>query len=241
MNWRDFLYFSKGERQALLVLLILIVISWIILFFTDSPTSSSLQTKKIIFSDSVRATPTVPVTGQASSEQASTFSPNSSSLHFHNKFRPSKNTKPTKRSSFPRTEKYSRGTRIELNKADTTELKKIPGIGSVFARRIVKYRNLLGGFYTIEQLGEVYGIDEQKLQALSPWFLLDTGNIRKLAVNLLPDSTLRKHPYLTYKQVRVFKQLKKQKGKLTGWENLMLMEEFTEKDRIRLRPYLSFE
>ena len=63
---------------------------------------------------------------------------------------------------FQKQEKYPEGTIVELNGADTTTLKKIPGIGSSFARRITKYRELLGGFHHIEQLAEVYGIDEER-------------------------------------------------------------------------------
>lgn len=52
---------------------------------------------------------------------------------------------------------------------------------------------------------------------------------------------LQKHPYINYRQARIIGQLRKQKGKLTGWENFQLLEEFTDADRERLTPYLSFE
>ena len=105
----------------------------------------------------------------------------------------------------------------------------------------MKYRNLLGGFYAVSQLREVYGIDEERYQALAPWFVADTAYLQKLKVNELPAKLLRKHPYINYHQAKVIEQLRKQKGKLSGWENLRLLEEFTEADRQRLTPYLSFE
>lgn len=234
MNWRDFLYFSHGERRALLVLLSLILISWILLFFTEKPLPSPLASPVAPFPDSVFNQPrgADPVAGSLRKRPfISSPKTNSASRRHSSPARP----------SYPRIEKYPPGTRVELNTADTVSLKKVPGIGPAFASRIVKYRNLLGGFFSVEQLKEVYGIDENKFQALAPWFTVDTAYLRKVAVNRVSDSSFRKHPYLDYRQIGVLKQLKKQKGKLTGWENLLLLEEFSEKDRIRLRPYLSFE
>ena len=106
---------------------------------------------------------------------------------------------------YTRTEKYAPGTLVELNTADTTILKKVPGIGSTFARRIMKYRELLGGFYDVSQLAEVYGIDEERYQALAPWFIADTLHVRRLEVNALPAAALRKHPYLDYRQAKAIR------------------------------------
>jgi len=105
----------------------------------------------------------------------------------------------------------------------------------------VKYRELLGGFYDVSQLAEVYGIDEERYQALAPWFIADTLHIRRLEVNALPAAVLRKHPYLDYRQAKAIEQLRKQKSRLSGWENLQLIEEFTDTDKKRLTPYLSFK
>lgn len=87
--------------------------------------------------------------------------------------------------SYPKAEKWPQGTVVELNSADTTALKMVPGIGSVFAKRIIKYRDLLGGFYSVEQLGEVYGIDEDRYEAMKSWFSVDPSVISHLFVNQL--------------------------------------------------------
>ena len=93
----------------------------------------------------------------------------------------------------------------------------------------------------VSQLAEVYGIDEERYQALAPWFIADTLHIRRLEVNALPAAVLRKHPYLDYRQAKAIEQLRKQKSRLSGWENLQLIEEFTDTDKKRLTPYLSFK
>ena len=143
--------------------------------------------------------------------------------------------------SYPKVEKWPLGTVVELNSADTTALKKVPGIGSVFAKRIIKYRELLGGFYSVEQLGEVYGIDEERYKSMKSWFSADLSAISQLPVNQLSAKELASHPYVSYKQARVIERQVRKKGKLQGWENLALLEEFTEYDRERLRHYFSFQ
>ncbi len=246
MNWRDFFYFSKGERRALTVLLCLITISWIWLLWSDKEQArpggdvGNLQQPKTENRIVIGDNPPEPFrdTTQQQSPVSGTLSTASPSPQ---KARPAFRGKQAKYASFPRTQKFLPGTLVELNTADTTTLKKVPGIGSVFANRIVKYRNLLGGFYSVSQLREVYGIDEERYQALAAWFISDTSYLQKLKVNELSARFLRKHPYISYPQAKVIEQLRKQKGRLSGWENLHLLDEFTEADKQRLIPYLSFE
>lgn len=94
---------------------------------------------------------------------------------------------------------------IELNSADTTELKQLKGIGSVFAKRIVKYRDALGGFVKKEQLMEVYGFDQEKFDLISSQITLDSLSVKKININTASVETLRKHPYIDKKTaVKIF-------------------------------------
>lgn len=245
MNWRDLLYFSKGERRALSVLLGLIAISWILLLVSALKKETAGQEKQI-----VQTANTIITKKETIAPVANTIRTKNHTAAIHTA--KNKQAPPSSGRNFPklpaisnrkftRSEKFPPGTVVELNTADTTTLKKVPGIGSTFARRIIKHRDLLGGFYTVSQLKEVYGIDEERYPALKPWFITDTTYIRKLPVNFLPADSLRRHPYINYKQAYKIEQLKKQKRKLTGWENLQLLDEFTDTDRKRLKFYLSFE
>ena len=89
---------------------------------------------------------------------------------------------------------------VEINSADTNELIKIRGIGSVFAKRIVKFRDALGGFVRTEQLLEVFGFDEEKYDQIFPQIRLDSLAVRKLNVNTASVDDLNFHPYISKKE-----------------------------------------
>lgn len=87
-------------------------------------------------------------------------------------------------------------SQIELNSADTIQLKKLPGIGDKLSKRIVKYRDLLGGFYSVNQLKEVYGMADHTIRQIEDMVTVDVAKIKKLDVNFADLKELSKHPYL---------------------------------------------
>ena len=133
--------------------------------------------------------------------------------------------------------KYPEGTLVDLNEADTTELKKIPGIGSGIARMIVAYRNRLGGFYDTAQLKEVDYVNEDMLK----WFKLENASIHRINANKAGLDKLRSHPYMNFYKAKVIMEYRRKKGKLKSLSQLSLYEEFTEKDLERLSHYLTFD
>ena len=133
--------------------------------------------------------------------------------------------------------KYKPGTFVDLNTADTTELMKIPGIGSVRARHIVEYRQALGGYHSIAQAHEAYDLPEH----LGDWVHISTPTIKKLHINKASLTQLKAHPYLTFYQARAIVELRKREGNIRSVRQLLFLNEFTEADIARLTPYLSFE
>ena len=89
--------------------------------------------------------------------------------------------------------------RIELNSADSILLKQLPGIGNKLSKRIIRYRDLLGGFFAIPQLKEVYGLDEQVILQIQDKITIDTTKIRKLDLNYCNFRELSQHPYVQKK------------------------------------------
>lgn len=129
---------------------------------------------------------------------------------------------------------------IDLNRADTTQLDQLKGIGPAFARRIIKYRDRLGGFYTKEQLLEVFGIDSMKFRDLEKQLLIDRDAIRKIAINTAVFDQLRTHPYLSYKEMNAILQYRKQHGNYAGIDDLKKVLILDAKTIERLSPYLEF-
>lgn len=87
---------------------------------------------------------------------------------------------------------------IDLNTADSVALVTLNGIGPSFARRIIKFRNLLGGFYSKNQLLEVYGFDQARLDGVYNYCSVSLNNIKKININKVKTDELKKHPYFDY-------------------------------------------
>ena len=131
--------------------------------------------------------------------------------------------------------KYPEGTLVDLNRADTTELKKIPGIGIGIAQAIVAYRNRLGGFYDVAQLQELKWVTSD----IQRWFKVENCPIHRINANKASLDRLRAHPYINYYQARVIVEFRRKKDKLKSLSQLSLYEEFAEKDLERLSHYLT--
>ena len=131
--------------------------------------------------------------------------------------------------------KLKPGATVDLNSADTTLLKRVPGIGSSFARRIVKYRDLLGGYYVVEQLQEVYGMDRERYDAIHPYFTVGTA-VRPLTLTI---DSISYHPYLSWRHKRTLRRLLEAEQPL-DWSHLMATGDFTRDDSLRLAPYMPF-
>jgi competence protein ComEA len=105
---------------------------------------------------------------------------------------------------------------IEINSADSLALDDLPGIGPAFARRIIKYREMLGGYAYPEQLKEVYGMDSARLAGFIKQIRIDTTGIRKMDINKASFKELLAHPYLEYEQVKAIARFRDKKGLLTS-------------------------
>ncbi len=128
---------------------------------------------------------------------------------------------------------------LELNAADSAALVKLPGIGSVFARRIIRYRNLLGGYASPGQLIEVYGMSPGTLSKIEAYLKADITSIRRLNVNVATEYQLRRHPYITPGLAISIIKLRSKNGRI---QNISELKQSLANDTIikKIEPYILF-
>ena len=128
---------------------------------------------------------------------------------------------------------------INLNSADTTELKSLPGIGSFFAKNIVDYKNKLGGFIEKEQLLEVYAFDTTRLSNIENFIVIDSIELRKININTDDFKTILRHPYIEYEDVKKIVNYRESKGMIKNWEQYLKVVGRNDVDE-RLEKYIGF-
>jgi DNA uptake protein ComE-like DNA-binding protein len=125
-----------------------------------------------------------------------------------------------------------------LNEADTFQFTLLPGIGPVYARRICKYRNLLGGFVSTGQLAEVYGLDTPMVRQLAPYLVVDSPMVRKINLNDATFSQLVRHPYLNAYQARALLNYRRFRGNISHPFELQKNNILDSITYIKMEPYI---
>lgn len=128
--------------------------------------------------------------------------------------------------------------KLELNSADSIILKSIPGIGSILSKRIVKYRDLLGGFYSTNQLLEVYGLKTEIFLKIKNQLEIDTVFIQKININFASVDDFSRHPYIGKKIGRDIVNYRSKNGKISQ-PSVLLKERIVNSDQYeKIRHYL---
>ncbi|HKG05534.1 MAG TPA: helix-hairpin-helix domain-containing protein [Pedobacter sp.] len=129
---------------------------------------------------------------------------------------------------------------IELNGSDSAALCEISGIGPVFASRIMRYRQRLGGFHKTAQLMEVYGLDSTKYAEIKDQVRVDDSRIKRIHINTAGFDELKNLPYLRYKQINALIQYRKQHGNYSNIADLNKVQILSPEIIARIEPYLIF-
>ncbi len=134
-------------------------------------------------------------------------------------------------------EKFST-TPLDLNTVSASELESLPGIGTVLAERIIKYRTSLGGFQDVEQLKECYGLPPETFEKILPRLTI-THPPTTIAINNVDFSSFN-HPYLNKKMIRLLQAYKTQHGPFTDASDLRKIYPPDSTWCDRLLPYINF-
>lgn len=127
---------------------------------------------------------------------------------------------------------------IDINKSEGYEFEKIHGIGEKLGKRIVKYRKMLGGFYAISQLAEVYGIDENLITENKKHFQVSTKSIQKININKVEIKELSKHLYISFNDARKIVNFRKVHGLFTSVDEIKTNNLVTEEVYSKIAYYL---
>jgi len=128
---------------------------------------------------------------------------------------------------------------VELNTADSLSIVFLKGIGPGFTKRIIKYRTMLGGFHSVNQLKDVYGMNDSLFLTLSSQIKLDVNALVKIPINAVDFNSLRKHPYFNFQSAQAVVNFRLKHGKLTE-NDLKGLGIFSEEKLRLILPYLSY-
>jgi len=214
MGFKDYFAFNKRQRNGVLVLLTLIVGMMIYLIIIDylpqSPASVDFASFKADMTKvKFKAPDTVKHVNIQLKDSASHLS------------------------------KPNGNTVIEVNTADSADFTNFPLISPKVARTIVRFRNALGGYYKIEQLHEVYGMDTAAYYSLVNSVKVDASKVQRININKANEKELAHHPYIRKNLAKAIVHYRKENGHFTHINDIMKVDGIDKELYERLSPYLS--
>ena len=136
------------------------------------------------------------------------------------------------------TRKFQTMTKVDVNEADTALLRRIPGVGEKISEAIVRYRERLGGFHSVEQLREIKIVSPELLE----WFTVSSPSaVQKVNLNQASFQALNSHPYISYEQTKSLLQYCRLYGDVKDEATLLSTGIFTQEELEKLRPYIAYE
>jgi len=141
-------------------------------------------------------------------------------------------------SKYTAADKFPINTAIDINIADTNAFISLPGIGSKLASRIVNFRDKLGGFYSVDQVGETYGLPDSTFIKIKPLLLLHSTELKKINVNNATKDEMKIHPYIRWNLANAIIEYRNQHGQFSSLEDLKKITLITEEIYIKILPYL---
>lgn len=213
MALKDYFYFTKDERRGVTALLVVIAVLFGVRIYLQWTVDSGQLTVNNCTSNSQLSTHDSPI-GRI------TDSP---------KYK-------------PYTKREEKKVMVELNSADTLQLQELRGIGPGFARRIVKYREKLGGYYAKEQLMEVYGFTDSLYKQVSPHVTVDASKIQKLNINEFGIAELKRHPYISFFEAKAIVEYRNslKSGRIESLDELAKLPDLKENFEV-IRIYIKVE
>jgi DNA uptake protein ComE-like DNA-binding protein len=130
---------------------------------------------------------------------------------------------------------------VDLNKADTSELKNLNGIGSFYAKKIVERRQELGGYHNIGQLMELWKMTPETIDKFAYQVTIDLSRLKKLNVNSATAQELAAHPYIPFDLASRLVHKREESGPFIDMASLKATGLLDAELSLKLAPYLEFK
>ena len=130
--------------------------------------------------------------------------------------------------------------RININTADSITLRRLRGIGPVLSKRIIKYRNRLGGFYSKKQLLEVYGVEDSVL-TMNHSLIRVAGPVRKININQCGFKDLIRHFYFDKSLTNAIINYRQQHGVYNSIQQLKNIKIINDSTYHRIKAYVKIK
>ncbi|HEX4373451.1 MAG TPA: helix-hairpin-helix domain-containing protein, partial [Puia sp.] len=137
--------------------------------------------------------------------------------------------------SFKKGKTYST---IDINAADTSAFSTLPGIGNKLSNRIITFRERLGGFYSANQVGEIYGLPDSTFLKIKPYLIVGDIPIKKININTADANLLKQHPYIKWNLANAIVQYRQQHGDFKTLDELQNIALITPEVFTKISPYL---
>ncbi|MEM9992418.1 MAG: helix-hairpin-helix domain-containing protein, partial [Bacteroidota bacterium] len=111
--------------------------------------------------------------------------------------------------------------------------------GAYYGSRIIQFREKLGGFLSIEQVGDTRGLPDSVFQNIKD-ALLESSIVKKLLINRATVKQLSRHPYVTWKQAELLVAFRGQHGAYHSVADIQKIRAFRKEDIDPFAPYLDF-
>ncbi len=130
---------------------------------------------------------------------------------------------------------------VDINLSDTAAFIALPGIGSKLSQRIINFRDKLGGFYAVEQIGETFGLPDSTFQKIKNRLTINATEIRRININQASIDAMKTHPYIRYAIANAIVQYRTQHGNFKAVSDLKKIMTVTEDAFAKMAPYLTVD
>jgi len=134
--------------------------------------------------------------------------------------------------------KSYRSVPVDINSADTSAFVALPGIGSKLATRIINFREKLGGFYSIDQVAETFGLPDSTFQKIKQYLTLEPNTIKKININTATTEELKSHPYIRWNIANTVIAYRNEHGAFSKAEDIKKIMTITDDLYKKMAPYL---